>query len=197
VAPEERGGAERRGPAAGAEDSKPRGEPETAISRARDAVIAGHPDIAEYRRLRGKALPTTEQRERLRAMLADPALIDAAKGDLCATEPSLTDEGQYKRMSRADFLDAALEWHDNPARASVLEAVEEAIFAPNIGGARPIELQRSLAGDKMELFMSLLDRDPARAEEIAARARGTNLERLLSYVMVRHSAAKNYEKGGG
>jgi hypothetical protein len=174
-----------------------RGEPETALSRARSAVRQADPHIAEYERLRGKALPTFEEQSQLRAMLKDPEMIESAKRDLTATESAVSEEAQYRRMSRVELLDAALEWGDNPAREAILLAVEEVILTPNVVEAQPLELQRSLAGDKVELYMSLLDRDPELAESIAEKAKDTPFERLIEYARVRHKAAKSYGQEGG
>jgi hypothetical protein len=51
-----------------------------------------------------------------------------------------------------------------------------------------LELRRSLAGDKVELFMVLLHNDRPRAEALLAGAQGTRLAPLLENARVRFDA---------
>jgi hypothetical protein len=177
------------------DETERRGEPETTISRTRDRVLSTNPDIAAYRQLQSKVLRTIEEREQFHRMLKDVSFIDAAKRDLIETGSNFSEEDQYKRMCRVEYLDAALEWSDNPERATLLDTVEDIIFAPNIRVSQDDLMQHSIAGDKVELYLALLERDPERAKEIAAKAKGTEFERLIAYAQARHNAQTQAEKG--
>ncbi len=71
---------------------------------------------------------------------------------------------------------------------TLLKNVEEVILAKNIRAEQDLELRRSLSGDKVELFMVMLYNDRKRAEELLASVRGTDLEKLLKYSMLRYDA---------
>ena len=93
-----------------------------------------------------------------------------------------------ERMYRAELLGRAVAWEDNPQRDAVLLAMERVVLADNIDAGQPLEVRRSLAGDKVELYMALLHEAPEEAAAIAARARGTWMERLLDHAEERHRA---------
>jgi hypothetical protein len=172
-------------------------EPETSLSRARESMLEANADIADYRRLRLKALLTAEERDQLHRMLKNPTLIEAAKRDLVETGDTFSREEQLMRMARVEYLDAALEWKDNPERAAVLDAAEEALLAPNIRASQDRMMQHSVAGDKVELYLALQERDPAKAAEIASKAKGTDFEKLITYAQAKYDAATDGKGSGG
>jgi hypothetical protein len=152
-------------------------------------VLEKNADVAEHRRLDMKVLPTGEEREALQEMLADQALITAARDDLLASsESEYSKEAELRRMHRVKFFSNAIAWDDNPETVAVAEAVEAVIMADNIRDDHPLDLQRSLAGDKVELYWQLLHNDPEQAEKLAQKAKGTNLEPLLTYAKDRYEA---------
>ncbi len=115
--------------------------------------MTANPDIAQFRQLQRKVLLKPQEKEMLRGMYKDRELIEAAKRDLLAAdEKHFTDEGQFKRLYRVEYLGMGLD------------------------------------GDKVELFMIMLYNDRKRAEELLASVRGTDLEKLLKYSMLRYDA---------
>ncbi len=169
--------------------------PQTSVDILRKKVLEANPDIAEYRRLRKTVLPTSEQRRIFRDMLMDPEQLAAAMSDLLVDDVAFSEELQFQRMYRISFLDAALEWKENPAREDVVSSMQDVIFASNIRADAPSELQHSLAGDKVELYLSLLEHAPEQAAQIAAKAKGTDLEKLLAYAQARYDAVATAEAG--
>lgn len=153
------------------------------------SVLEKNADIAEHRRLDRKALPTGEEREALREMLSDQSLIVAARDDLLASsESEYSKEAELRRMHRVKFFSNAIDWGDNPEMSAVTEAVEAVILADNIHDDHPLDLQRSLAGDKVELYWQLLHNAPEQAEKLAEHAKGTSHEALLTYAKERYEA---------
>jgi hypothetical protein len=164
-------------------------KPRSPLDALRQRVMAANPDIAQFRQLQRKVLLKPQEKEMLRGMYKDRELIEAAKRDLLAAdEKTFTEEGQFKRLYRVEYLGMGLEWKENPERQALLKDVEEVILARNIQADQDLELRRSLSGDKVELFMVMLYNDRKRAEELLASVRGTDLEKLLKYSMLRYDA---------
>lgn len=161
----------------------------TPLDGLRYRVMAANPDLAQFRQLQRKVLPKPQEKEMLRSIYMDREIIENAKRDLLAAdEKAFTDEGQFKRLYRVEYLGMGLEWKENPERDTLMKTVEELILAKNIRPEQDFELRRSLSGDKVELFMIMLYNDRKRAEELLARVQGTGLEKLLRYSMKRYDA---------
>lgn len=161
--------------------------PRSPLDEMRDRVMIAHPDLAQFRHLQRKVLLHPEEKESLRGIYQDPQLRDAAKLDLLAeNEKTFSEDRQFLRLYRVEYLGMGLEWKDNPHRAEMLTTVQEVILAKNIHTNQDLELRRSLAGDKVELFMILLHNDRAQAELMLDQNRGTDLEKLLAYAKVRY-----------
>ncbi|WNG20724.1 hypothetical protein [Cystobacter fuscus] len=164
-------------------------KPRSPLDSLRQRVMVAHPDIAQFRQLQRKVLLKPQEKEMLRDMYKDRELIEAAKQDLLAAdEETFTEEGQFKRLYRVEYLGMGLEWKENPERETLLKTVEEVILAKNIQSEQGLDLRRSLSGDKVELFMVMLYNDRKRAEELLASVQGTDLEKLLKYSMLRYDA---------
>lgn len=163
----------------------------------RQRVMVAHPDIAQFRHLQRKVLLRPEERQMLQALYQDDELVTAARHDLLAeNEKTFSEESQLKRLYRVEYLGMGLEWKDNPKREGVLAAIQDLILAQNIKSDQELELQRSLAGDKVELFMILLHTDRGQAAQLLEQVRGTDLEKLLEYAQARFDALWRLEKRG-
>lgn len=163
-------------------------KPKTTLERWRGQVFEQHPDIAEFARLDSKVLKSTDDLSSFRRMLSDRQMILAARDDLLADGPVLSEVEQRKRMYRVEYLGAALRWKDNPERAMAIEAVSDAIFARNLDPESSPEMRKSLAGDKIELFWALMEHEPSEAEDVQYRSKGTEFERLINYARRRWDA---------
>ncbi|WIG95800.1 hypothetical protein [Myxococcus sp. SDU36] len=174
-------------PAAPGESGQRR--PRLRVDDLRDEMMAGNPDLAQFRTLQRKVLLKPEERELLRGIYKDREQIEVARRDLLAeSEQTYSDDNQFRRMYRVEYLGMALEWKDNPERAHLLDTVESLVMARNIRATQDPEVRRSLSGDKVEMMMILLHNDRARAEQLLAQSRGTPYEPLLEYARVRFDA---------
>lgn len=161
--------------------------PRSELDKMRARVMQSHPDIAQYRHLQRKVLMRPEERDALRGIFQDEQVLAAAKHDLLAEhEKTFSEDRQFQRLYRVEFLGMGLEWKENPGREQLLSTTKELILAKNIQNDQELELRRSLAGDKVELFMILLHNDRAQAEQLLADAQGTDLEKLLVYARNRY-----------
>jgi hypothetical protein len=170
---------------------------QTPLDAMRDRVMTSHPDLAQFRFLQRKVLLSPEEKETLRAIYKDPEMLEAAKLDLLAEgEKTLSEDRQFQRLYRVEYLGMALEWTDNPNRTSVLDSIKELILAKNIHRDQELELRRSLAGDKVEMFMILLNSERAMAEALLEEVRGSELEKLLSYARARFDSLQKLAVNG-
>lgn len=162
-------------------------KPPSLIRVARPRMLEAHPDVAEFREIEHKVLRSTAEQLQRREMLADVARIRHARDRLLATrEGPLTREDELERLYRVEFLAAAIEDPHNQALPEVFLAIKDVILADNILDDLPLDLRRSLSGDKMELYMALLHDAPEQAALIAAQVQGTPLESLIRYAGQRY-----------
>ena len=163
--------------------------PGSPLDTLRQRVMAANPDLAQFRQLQRKVLRKSSEKDMLQDIYKDRDLIDAAKKDLLAEgERVYSDEAQFRRLYRVEYLGMGLEWKENPERPALMSSVEELLRADNIHPDMDLELRRSLAGDKVELFMILLHNDRARAEALLTSVQGTRLEKLLVHARTRYDA---------
>lgn len=173
------------------------GQPRSPHDELRDRVMRAHPDIAQFRHLQRKVLLRPEEKETLREIYQDEEILAAAKHDLLAeNEKTFSEERQFQRLYRVEYLGMGLEWQDNPRREKLLGTVKELISTKNLTPDQDQELRRSLAGDKVELFMILLHNDRAQAEQLLADARGTDIEKLLEYAKLRYDVLQRMATKG-
>lgn len=152
------------------------------IEHARPKMLDLHPDMAQFRWLEHKALRTREEQQLRRDMLADAEMIRYTRDRLLASRSGpLTREDELERIYRVEFLAAAIEEPSNPGRADALDAIEDVIMADSVRADMSLELQKSLTGDKMELYMALLHDAPERADDVARQAENTPTEALVKY----------------
>ncbi|MFP2907254.1 hypothetical protein ACLESD_19840 [Pyxidicoccus sp. 3LFB2] len=175
--------------AAGGETPDAISRPGTPLDSLRQRVMAANPDIAQFRQLQRKVLRKSTERDLLQDIYKDRELIETAKKDLLAEgERVFSDEAEFRRLYRVEYLGMGLEWKENPERPALLGDIEQLVRANNIHPEMDLELRRSLAGDKVELFMILLHNDRARADALLASVQGTRLEPLLAHARTRYDA---------
>lgn len=148
----------------------------------RRKVLAANKDLEDYKFFEQKILRTPGETQAFQAMLASTERLDRAVARLTSSgETAYSSEVELERMYQVDYLEQALRWKENPERERVFALAEQIILADNLVPTLPIELRRSLAGDKLELYAVLQAVAPERAQRIAERARGSGVEKLLAF----------------
>lgn len=139
-----------------------------------------NPRLGRFHTLRGKALRTSEEQQQYLDMLADPTMLAAARdnllGALKATE--ISQEEELERVMQIRYMSSAVTWEGNPQRDQVIASMTELVLAELPTGLPP-EIRGSLLGDKMELYQYLVMNNPALADDLLARVKGTKLEPVL------------------
>jgi hypothetical protein len=149
---------------------------EEAVGQALDA----DPQLRKFYNLRRKALRTSAEQQEYLAMISDPKQIDEARDDLLAAvhQPDVEQVEEVRRLQHIQYLNSALAWPDNPARARALGAVSDVISqdVPR-DTARPVV--GSVLGDKFDLFQLLVMTDREHARALLAQAQGTTRATVL------------------
>jgi len=147
----------------------------------RKKVLEANKDLADYKFFEQKVLRTQAETQVFQSMLTSAERLSRAFQSLASPgETEFSKEAELARMYQVDYLEQALRWKENPTQEKVLEVAERIILADNLSPGLPIELRRSLAGDKLELFKVLQEIAPDRAQSIVERARGQRVEKILA-----------------
>lgn len=147
----------------------------------RRKLLAANKDLADYKYFEEKVLRTQAETQSFQSMLASTERLGKAFERLAApTEKEFSDEAELERMYQVDYLEQALRWKENPEREKVLDLTERIILADTLSPELPLELRRSRAGDKLELFKVLQEVAAERARRTVERARGTRVAKILA-----------------
>jgi hypothetical protein len=144
-------------------------------------------NIDRFTELSEKALLSTAEQIELERLLSDPKGLRAIEVTLLQNEsPSFTKQKQIQRFEMLHLLERSLQWADNPLRNDLLLTLERLIEARNTDVDDEV-IQRSLVGDKMELYGMLLMADPPRAQMLKEKVAGTKLSPIIEYAEQRFS----------
>ncbi len=155
-------------------------EAPTALDQELEATLASDPVLRRFYNLRKKALRSKLEQAEYQALLADESLIEEAKAELAEgySAEALDQTEELRRLQRLQYLNAALAWTDNPARAAALTSIETLLLA-EIPTGLPKAVRGSLMGDKFDLYQHLMLAEPERAKALLALASGTGSEKVL------------------
>jgi hypothetical protein len=150
------------------------------VATRKKAVFARRPELQRFAELKAKVLRTDDEAREYAAMLADTKRMRAAKTDLLAkSEKAFDPSMQLQRMYQVSYLDAALSWRDNPERQAAMGSVLDVLREPTVGRGMSIEQVKSIAGDRIELAISLRGNDGAAADAFRKEVQGTPIEKVL------------------
>lgn len=122
-------------------------------------------------------------RDEYRKLLADPELMTAMANDLMDPgKGEVEPKEQYHRLMQIDYLEAALNWKDNPQRQKVLALTGNVILKDNFSSDQNMDRRQMLAGGKMELYRLMYEQDVSKALDLVVQAQGTRMERLIFWM---------------
>lgn len=174
-------------------DRKPEISPKPAAPKNRESLsvspssaiepITAPPERATLRQflsLREKALRSETEKSALQGLYENREFIQSTKELLKSNDASFfTREREKERFASITFLKSALSGTHDESRERVISAVEEIIETENIAPDLALEIKRSLAGDKIELFQILRRASQTRAEALLGRLGNGKLRALL------------------
>jgi len=137
-------------------------------SAPRPPPLVTRPELQRAVVLGEKVLHSKKELQEYRRLLASTQLIQEGYQRLREIAPG--EEVEEARMQTIDFLNAALNWKQNPERERILKAIVTVLEQPISELEAPLDVKRSKAGDAMELYSILFTHDPTRARDIFDRA---------------------------
>lgn len=156
------------------------GSADGSLDGALQRMQENNPKLGKFHTLRSKALRTSDEQQQFLDMMADPAMLAAARGNLldALQGAASTQEEELERVMQIRFLSSSASWEGNPQRDQAIASMTELVLAELPAGL-PSDIRGSLLGDKVELYQYLVLNNPALADELMARVRGTKLEPVL------------------
>lgn len=164
------------------EDEGEHGEFTTSTDILKQKLFKKEPKLAQFDYFREHVLLDSVTREDYRKLLADKAMLEKVRNDLLhPTDLKDTNESNVKRLMEIDYLREAMDWKEHPERKDLLAEVERIILEDSFTADMPVDVKRSLAASKMELYEIYSAQAPERALALVGEARGTRLEKMLEY----------------
>jgi hypothetical protein len=147
-----------------------------------ESVLNSDRELAEFYKLREKALRTKAEKQRYKEILADPIRIQAAKEELLEateTDEDMSQEDEIRRLLQLRYLKSALDWADNPRHGDALDSIKDVLFA-ELPATMPESRRGSVLGDKIDLYQHLLIGHPKQAQMLKQEAMGTKHEAIFA-----------------
>lgn len=85
-----------------------------------------------------------------------------------------------ERQKYVKFFIQSVMWAENPIRSKVVEAMKHVILSNNINETDSEDQRKSIAGDKIELYLGLHKADPEAAERLLSESEGLTWK-VLNY----------------
>lgn len=146
-------------------------------------VLSNDRPLAAFKYYHHRPLLDEASKARYHTLLSDPAVFASVKHDLLYPEETKVDlAGNIKRLMKIDYLREALEWKENPERATLIALVAELILTDNLPPGMAMDMRLSLSGNKRELYELLYEIAPDRARATLQAAQGTRLQKLIAYI---------------
>ncbi len=154
-------------------------------------ALQRHPELQEYHAISVKSVLTQRERDQLGNLLSSSRHMGEVHSTLIGEDLVELNEGdETARMMSVDYLISAVAWNENPARAEAIQTMLSIIKADNTEASLPLDLRKSRAGDKVELFTKLLRLAPGVATALEQDMDSRSpLSNLLAFA--RQSAANS------
>ncbi|WNG58479.1 hypothetical protein F0U59_29840 [Archangium gephyra] len=118
-----------------------------------------------------------------RKILSDPEMMTAVTNALMESGAGEVEPKEhYHRLMQNDYLEAALNWKDNPQKQKLLELTGNVIVKDNFSSGQTTDRRQMLAGGKMELYRLMHETDVSRTLDLREQARGTRMEKLVTWM---------------
>lgn len=142
-----------------------------------------------------KALRTSSENQAYFDSLQDKEKINSAYRIITKVQEPETEkafvEEQKERMDAVLFLTRALEWKENSEREYIKNLVKEVVLDDAINKAQSLNLKKSLAADRIELFANLKTIDPQAGAEIQKKATSPMSKKIIQFASNFYNLNKN------
>jgi len=132
--------------------------------------------------LKRVTIKSKREREEWERLLKDQKYLNEAYVTLAELEKYVDDaERNEVSMIAVDVLDSALQWQGNPLRADVIQKMKYLLFQDLVSSQASLKMNRTKAGNQLEIYLSLKKHEPSAAREVKARAYRTRLSDLIAF----------------
>ena len=139
--------------------------------------------LRPYFAIKQKALLNRQDKIQLEELLSSEALFDKCLEKLSSID-SIYDEYQEKdRIMAIKFISQAMKWKENPLRDDLLKKISKFLTGNPTPKKADLKTKKSVAGDRVELFLSLYDQDSSIAFELIEENKGSKSEQLFQYAL--------------
>jgi hypothetical protein len=164
------------------EDDGEHGEFTTSTDIFKQQLFKREPKLGEFDSFREHVLPDEAMRAAYHKLLADEGMLAQVRDDLLHPKYTKdTPETNVKRLMQIDYLRESMAWKENPKREKVLAAVESIVAEDAFSSGMALDVKRSLAATKMELYEIFSGHDIARTTALLEKAKGTRQEAMMQY----------------
>jgi len=169
--------------ASGPAVARPHERAPSAPSEIIEHILSEDRNLRTFMSFHHMVLLDPQRRDEYRKLLADPAIMtEVAEALMQPGSGKVEVDEQYHRLMQIDYLEAALDWADNPQRQKALALTANVIAADSFRSDQDADRRQMLAGGKMELYRLLYDQDATKTQEMVASARGTRMETLVNWM---------------
>jgi hypothetical protein len=176
-------GSTRERAASGLAVARAQDRPASAPSEIIEQILSKDKNLRAFMSYQNTVLLDVPRRDAYRKLLSDPAVMtEIAEALMQPGSGKVEVDEQYHRLMQIDYLEAALNWADNPQRQRALQLTANVIAADSFRGDQGEDRRQMLAGGKMELYRLLYDQDVAKTQQLVASARGTRMETLVNWM---------------
>ncbi len=95
-----------------------------------------------------------------------------------------------ERQKYVKFLIQSVMWAENPIKPTVVKSIQNVILSQNINETDSEDQQKSIAGDKIELYLALHKADPEAAEGLLSQAEGLTWK-VINYAHTKLNGPKS------
>lgn len=143
--------------------------------------------LSGFESLKKKVLLNRNELAEKETILSNLETVRWAESSLSAI-PRSNSEAK-SRLAAIDFLEEAVAWKENPNRSEVIESIEGAIKTNRLAETKR-ELRNMVIGDKIDLFTTLVQEEPAKARAILTGSDDPWLRDILNYAVKRLALEK-------
>ncbi len=138
-------------------------------------------ELKEYVNLRRKVFKSEEEQELWYQTLKDPNLYKSSLERLYLEKNNIQKYEIFQRMNTVnyliDVLNLSLDEGNDEKVVEILNFIRKDVSSENL------QMKKAIAGDKMEIFMALYQRDRQMAEGLLESIKGSKSHKLLTYAI--------------
>ncbi|MES2504691.1 MAG: hypothetical protein V4534_07430 [Myxococcota bacterium] len=132
--------------------------------------------MLDFDHFRSKVLLSADEKARLNEILSDGSQISSSHEILKSFGSADSD-----RIVAIDYLEKAVAWKQNPSRSLVLAVLKDILITDNLHKIADLDIRRSYAGDKIELYQLIKVHAPETLKEFEQLPNDSRIAKLILF----------------